>query len=40
MYGVFSGLTAKIVDRTKSMADVYNAFAYFAKQITDKVQAY
>lgn len=34
----FSGLTAKIVDRTKNMADVYNAFAHFAAQITEKVQ--
>jgi len=33
----FIGLTAKVIDRTKTMADVYGAFFDFASMLESKV---
>ena len=36
-YLIFTGLAAKIYDRTRTMTDVYNAFFEFASVMKSKV---
>lgn len=36
-YDSFLGLTAKVIDRTKSMSDVYGAFYDFSCMLNSKV---
>lgn len=41
LYGFFSaGLTAKVIDRTKTMADVYGAFFDFSVMLKAKVEIF
>lgn len=37
-FSSFSGLTAKVIDRTKTMADVYGAFYDFSCMMKPKVR--
>lgn len=36
----FAGLTAKVIDRTKTMADVYGAFFDFSVMLKAKVEIF